>query len=80
MGADGYGPITQAEFLRRLGIQTRAAALKRDAPRTKAAEVDAAVARLTGHGRTGMGTLFKAIAFAHPEVGAPPGFENLAPS
>jgi NADH dehydrogenase [ubiquinone] 1 alpha subcomplex assembly factor 7 len=74
MGAVSFGPIEQADFLRRLGIETRAAALKAKAAPAAAAAIDSALARLTGHGRTGMGTLFKAIAFAHPQLGRPPGF------
>jgi len=75
MGAAAYGPIEQAEFLRRLGIETRAAALKTHAAKATAATIDAALARLIGHGRTGMGTLFKAAAYAHAKLGTPPGFE-----
>ena len=76
MGADGYGPVEQAQFLRRLGIETRAAALKAMAEsRAAAASIDAALVRLTDYGRAGMGTLFKVAAFAHPSVGVPPGFE-----
>ncbi len=78
MGANGFGPIEQSQFLRTLGIETRAAALKaKAASRGAIADIDAALARLTGHGRTGMGSLFKVASFAHPSVGAPPGFENL---
>ena len=77
MGANGFGPLEQSEFLHRLGIETRAATLKAKAasPSAAAADIDAALARLTGHGRTGMGTLFKVASFAHPSVGVPPGFE-----
>jgi SAM-dependent MidA family methyltransferase len=75
MGVNGYGPIEQGEFLRRLGIEPRAAALKTAASPAAAADIESSLVRLTGHGRTGMGTLFKAAAFAHPSVGAPPGFE-----
>jgi SAM-dependent MidA family methyltransferase len=78
MGADVHGPITQAELLRRLGLSARAAALKTNAPPGKAADVDAAVTRLTGHGRTGMGGLFKAMAFGHPALGVLPGFETAS--
>jgi SAM-dependent MidA family methyltransferase len=74
MGAKGFGPIEQSEFLRRIGIETRAAALKTQATPAAAAALDIALARLTGHGRTGMGTLFKAAAYAHPKLGTPPGF------
>jgi NADH dehydrogenase [ubiquinone] 1 alpha subcomplex assembly factor 7 len=74
MGAVSFGPIEQTEFLQRLGIETRAAALKAKALPAAAADVDSALARLTGHGRTGMGALFKAAAYAHPKLGTPPGF------
>ena len=77
MGVNGFGPIDQSAFLRHLGIETRAAKLKAKASSAAgAADIDAALARLTGHGRTGMGVLFKAAAFAHPSVGVPPGFER----
>jgi len=76
LGADVHGPIEQATFLRRLGIETRAEALKRGAPLGKNAEVNNALARLTSEEATGMGKMFKAIAFAHPELGELPGFER----
>jgi SAM-dependent MidA family methyltransferase len=75
MGAVSFGPLEQADFLQRLGIETRAAALKAKAAPAAAADIDTALARLIGHGRTGMGTLFKAAAFAHAKLGTPPGFE-----
>lgn len=75
MGAVGFGPITQAQLLRRLGIESRAVTLKSKASKAQIAEIDAALARLTGSGRTDMGTLFKSMAFAHPSLGVPPGFE-----
>jgi len=73
MGADGFGPIEQSQFLRRLGIEHRAAALKAKTKRTT--EIDQALARLIGRDRNAMGELFKVAAFAHPAVGIPPGFE-----
>jgi NADH dehydrogenase [ubiquinone] 1 alpha subcomplex assembly factor 7 len=76
IGTKAYGPIEQSVFLTRLGIETRASTLKANATRAAGAAVDAALARLTGHGRTGMGALFKAAAFTHPELGVPPGFES----
>ena len=75
MGARAYGPLEQAELLRRLGIEARAAKLCENADREQTQAIDAAVARLTGRGRTGMGALFKAIAFAHSSVGTPPGLD-----
>jgi NADH dehydrogenase [ubiquinone] 1 alpha subcomplex assembly factor 7 len=74
IGAKAFGPIDQSLFLRRLGIETRAATLKANATRAASAAIDAALARLTGAGRTGMGQLFKAAAFTHPKLGVPPGF------
>lgn len=76
MGATSFGPIHQSQFLRRLGIETRAATLKAKATRAASAEIDAALARLIGHGRTGMGELFKVAALMHPSAGQPPGFER----
>ena len=75
MGAVSFGPIDQSDFLQRLGIETRAAALKAKAAPAAAADIETALARLIGHGRTGMGTLFKVAAYAHPNLGTPPGFE-----
>ena len=43
MGANGFGPITQSQFLRRLGIVTRAASLKTKAAEAVAADIDAAL-------------------------------------
>jgi len=74
MGTVGYGPVEQSQFLRRLGIERRAAALKANAPRP--AEIDRALERLIGRNRDAMGELFKVTAFAHPSVGVPPGFET----
>jgi SAM-dependent MidA family methyltransferase len=77
MGVNGFGPIDQSQFLRRLGIESRAAALKKNTPtRAAVADIDLALSRLIGHGRTDMGELFKAMAFAHASVGVPPGFER----
>jgi NADH dehydrogenase [ubiquinone] 1 alpha subcomplex assembly factor 7 len=73
MGAVGFGPIEQSQFLRRLGIEHRAATLK--AKTAHAAEIDQALARLIGHNRNAMGELFKVAAFANRAIGVPPGFE-----
>jgi SAM-dependent MidA family methyltransferase len=76
MGAIAFGPIEQALFLKRLGIDTRAETLKANTSRAKAHEIDTAMARLTGFGRTGMGALFKVMGVAHRSLGTPPGFES----
>ena len=76
MGTAGFGPLTQSQFLRRLGIVTRAAKLKANAAEPVVASIDAALKRLISEGQAGMGALFKAAAFAHPKLGVPPGFEG----
>jgi SAM-dependent MidA family methyltransferase len=63
---------TQGEWLNRLGIGARAAALASTNP-DRAEEVAAAVQRLTG--RTAMGELFKVVAIHSPTWPAPAGFE-----
>ena len=71
----GYvlGPIPQAALLEGLGINVRAGLLKRRHPE-KAAEIDAAVERLTHPDQ--MGTLFKAMTiFEGLDHEEPPGFE-----
>jgi NADH dehydrogenase [ubiquinone] 1 alpha subcomplex assembly factor 7 len=75
-GARVHGPAAQGEFLRRLGIEARAAVLRAAATAAQAADIDGALARLTGGGREAMGELFKAIAFADPRLGALPGFDS----
>ena len=62
IGARAHGPVSQRDFLRRLGIDKRAAALKSRAPAEKASEIDSALARLTEAGPKGMGDLFKVLA------------------
>jgi NADH dehydrogenase [ubiquinone] 1 alpha subcomplex assembly factor 7 len=77
-GARVYGPLTQGEFLHRLGIEERARKLKAGGATKQAEEIDAALARLTAAGPTGMGELFKVMAFAHPRLATLPGFEAEA--
>jgi NADH dehydrogenase [ubiquinone] 1 alpha subcomplex assembly factor 7 len=79
IGARVHGPVSQGDFLRRLGIDKRAAALKSRAPAEKASEIDGALARLTGTGSKGMGELFKVLAIADPKFGPLPGFEKGGP-
>src|SRR5262249_45947682 len=75
-GARVHGPLSQGEFLRRLGIEERARKLKAQATAAQAEEIDAALARLTASGPTGMGELFKVMAFSHPWFGVLPGFDG----
>jgi NADH dehydrogenase [ubiquinone] 1 alpha subcomplex assembly factor 7 len=78
-GAAVHGPVPQGDFLRGLGIETRAAALKARATARQAADLDAAVARLTGSGPEAMGSLFKALALADPRLPPLPGFARSPP-
>ena len=75
IGGRIHGPVSQREFLRRLGIEQRAATLKARASRETGAEIDAAVARLMATGPTGMGELFKVMAVSDPKLGPLPGLE-----
>jgi NADH dehydrogenase [ubiquinone] 1 alpha subcomplex assembly factor 7 len=79
MGAHVTGPIEQAKFLRNLGIEKRAATLRSLALPEKAVEIDGAIKRLLGEGRTEMGSLFKVIGIAQPALGKLPGFEPESP-
>jgi SAM-dependent MidA family methyltransferase len=73
-GAAVHGPISQGEFLRRLGIEARAARLRQHATPQQAAGIGSALARLTAPDQ--MGELFKVLASADPKLGPLPGFEG----
>jgi NADH dehydrogenase [ubiquinone] 1 alpha subcomplex assembly factor 7 len=76
MGGRIHGPVAQRDWLRRLGIDKRAAMLKAHAPYGKAAEIDQALTRLTSGGSRGMGELCKVLAISDPKLGPLPGFET----
>jgi SAM-dependent MidA family methyltransferase len=78
MGARVHGPIEQGVFLKTLGIEKRAAALKAYAPKDKADAIDTAARRLIAEGRTDMGRLFKVLAIADPQLVSLPGFRDAA--
>jgi len=73
MGGRIHGPITQRDFLMRLGIERRATMLKAQAA-DKSAEIDRGFKRLTATGPKGMGELFKVLAIADPKFGDLPAF------
>jgi len=75
IGARVHGPVAQRDWLRRLGIDQRAAALKSHAPYGKALEIDQTLSRLTAGGIRGMGELCKVLAITDPKLGPLPGFE-----
>jgi SAM-dependent MidA family methyltransferase len=75
-GATVLGPVLQGDFLRALGIDARAATLKRRATPAQAGAVDAAVARLAGTGEGQMGELFKVLGLCAPDLPPLPGFPS----
>jgi NADH dehydrogenase [ubiquinone] 1 alpha subcomplex assembly factor 7 len=66
-----YGPISQAEFLARLGIVPRAQKLMAANP-ARAGDIEAGVQRLVSP--AGMGGLFKVMAVGSPHLPPPPPF------
>ena len=76
VGARAHGPVTQGEFLKRLGIDTRAAALMQKATPEVAADIAAALKRLTDTGRGGMGSMFKVLGISEPRLTALPGLSD----
>jgi SAM-dependent MidA family methyltransferase len=71
-GLTVLGPVGQGAFLSALGIDARAASLARAQPE-RASDIEAARTRLVAPEQ--MGTLFKAMAFVHPDW---PGLEGFA--
>jgi SAM-dependent MidA family methyltransferase len=68
IGARVHGPATQGEFLKRLGIETRALALMAKASHEVSEDVANALKRLTGSGRGGMGSMFKVLGISEAEL------------
>ncbi len=75
-GARAHGPVPQGAFLEALGLQARAATLRRAATPAQKEAIAAAIHRLTNAAE--MGTLFKVLALARPDLGPMPGFPNGA--
>jgi NADH dehydrogenase [ubiquinone] 1 alpha subcomplex assembly factor 7 len=78
-GGEVHGPVPQGEWLFRLGIEERAAVLRRHASEQQRAAIDSALLRLAGNEgasrSASMARLFKVLAVAGPGLGALPGFE-----
>ena len=68
MGARAHGPVTQGEFLKRLGIETRALTLMGKTTPEVSADISNALKRLTDSGRGGMGSMFKVLAITEPHL------------
>ncbi|MCP5368542.1 MAG: SAM-dependent methyltransferase [Hyphomicrobiales bacterium] len=71
-GARTFELTTQGEFLDRLGLAERARTLLQNATPDQAKEIEAAYRRLIDPEE--MGTLFKVLCLAHPDMPPPPGF------
>ena len=63
-----HGPITQGDFLTNLGLNIRAAMLKKRATTEQSYAIDLAVERFLDHNDKGMGQLFKVMVVANPNV------------
>jgi SAM-dependent MidA family methyltransferase len=79
-GARLHGPVEQGDFLRRLGIETRAATLMSKANTQASADIQSALKRLTGTGRGAMGALFKVLGVSHPDLRMLPGLSEPPPT
>ena len=71
-GVKCWGPISQADFLMRLGLAERAARLMANATKRQVKDIEAACHRLIEAEE--MGTLFKAFAISAGSTIVPPAF------
>jgi NADH dehydrogenase [ubiquinone] 1 alpha subcomplex assembly factor 7 len=76
VGARVHGPVTQGEFLKRLGIETRAVTLMAKASHEVSEDISAALKRLTSTGRGGMGSLFKVLGVSEQNLATLPGLSD----
>jgi SAM-dependent MidA family methyltransferase len=76
VGARVHGPVTQGEFLKRLGIETRALSLMQKATPEVSENIAGALRRLTDSGRAGMGSMFKALGVSGPHLIALPALKD----
>ena len=76
-GLDVYGPVGQGDFLKGLGIETRAAALAKGRGDDVAARLQRQLNRLVAP--DDMGELFKVVAFASQGLPPPPGLDRYEP-
>jgi len=79
LGARVHGPVQQGDFLRRLGIETRALTLMAKASHEVSEDISGALKRLTEGGRGGMGSMFKVLAVSEPHLTTLAGFGDEQP-
>ena len=77
LGARAHGPVAQGEFLKRLGIETRAVTLMAKTTPEVSEDISGALKRLIGGGRGGMGSMFKVLAITEPNIVDLAGFSEL---
>ena len=80
LGARVHGPVTQGEFLKQLGIETRAVSLMSKASPEVSEDIARALKRLIGGGRDGMGSMFKVLGISHPNLTVLAGLSEEKPS
>ena len=78
LGARVHGPVTQGDFLKRLGIETRAVTLQAKTTPEVSADIAGALKRLTDSGRGGMGSMFKVLAITEPQLTSVAGLSDEA--
>ena len=78
-GARVHGPVTQGEFLKRLGVETRAVALMAKTTPEISADISSALKRLVDSGRGGMGSMFKVLAITEPNLISVAGISDEPP-
>jgi len=66
LGARVHGPVPQGDFLKWIGIETRAVTLMAKASHEVSEDISSALKRLTDSGRGGMGSMFKVLAVSQP--------------
>jgi NADH dehydrogenase [ubiquinone] 1 alpha subcomplex assembly factor 7 len=79
LGAGVHGPVPQGDFLKRLGIETRAINLMAKATREASEDVASALKRLVGGGSSGMGQMFKVLGISEPNITTLAGFTDETP-
>jgi NADH dehydrogenase [ubiquinone] 1 alpha subcomplex assembly factor 7 len=79
LGAAVHGPVPQGDFLRRLGVETRAVTLMAKASHEVSEDISTALNRLIGGGRGGMGSMFKVLAVSEPHLTSLAGFADDKP-
>jgi NADH dehydrogenase [ubiquinone] 1 alpha subcomplex assembly factor 7 len=74
IGARVHGPVSQGDFLKQLGIETRALTLMAKATHEVSEDIAGALKRLVGGGRGGMGSMFKVLAISESHLTSLAGF------